>query len=298
MNPLWSNNSGFTWPGKDPGLEENFGTLGVSSEYGTTLRWQFIAGRDFSPDIASDSSALVINESAARMIGMDGIIDKTIHWKNENWNMDRDFRIIGVVKDMVMESPYAHAQPTIFLLRPWSGWFNIRLRPEVNTAQALAAVGSVFRKIIPSAPFDYEFADTAYAAKFAAEERIASLATVFAILAVLISCLGLFGLASYVAEQRTKEFGIRKVVGASFFNLWKMLSMEFVFLVIISCFIAVPVTYTTLNEWLGQYEYRIGISVWTFIFSIAGAIILTIATVSYQAIRAASMSPAKSLKSE
>ena len=298
VTDVWSNNSGFTWSGKDPSLEENFGTLGVSPEYGATLRWQFIAGRDFSADIISDSNALVINESAARMIGMDGIIDKTIRWKSENWKMDHDFRIIGVVKDMVMDSPYKPAQPTIFLLRPWNGWFNIRLRPEVNTAEALAAVGSVFRNIIPSAPFDYEFADTAYAAKFAAEERIASLATVFAILAILISCLGLFGLTSYVAEQRTKEFSIRKVVGASVFNLWKMLSVDFVFLVTISCLIAVPVTYITLNKWLGQYEYRINMSFWTFIPAIAGAIILTILTVSYHAIKAANLSPAKSLKSE
>lgn len=295
---VWSNNSGFTWPGKDPNLEENFGTLGVTAEYGTTLRWQFIAGRDFSADITSDSSAFVINESAARLIGMEGIIGKIIHWKNENWNMDHDFRIIGVVKDMVMESPYERTTPTVFMLRSRNGWFNIRLKPHVQTANALGNVESVFRKVIPSAPFDYEFADTAYGAKFAEEERIASLATVFAILAVCISCLGLFGLASYVAEQRTKEIGIRKVVGATVLNIWKLLSIDFVVLVLISSLIAIPVTYKSLIVWLDQYEYRIDISIWTFIFSIAGAIFLTLATVSYQAIKAARISPAKSLKSE
>jgi ABC-type antimicrobial peptide transport system permease subunit len=298
VTEIWSNNSGFTWQGKDPGFEENFGTLGVTAEYGSTLRWQFIAGRDFSPDIASDSSALVINESAARLIGTDGIIGKVVHWKNSNWRMDNDLRIIGVVKDMVMNSPYEHAKPTVFLLRSWNGWFNVRLRSGVHTADALKSVASVFLKVIPSAPFDYEFADAAYAAKFASEERIASLATVFAILAILISCLGLFGLASYVAEQRTKEIGIRKVVGASILNIWKMLSLDFVLLVLLSSIIAVPVTYTTLNAWLEQYEYRINISFWTFAFCITGAIVLTLATVSYQAIKAASICPAKTLKSE
>jgi hypothetical protein len=295
---MWSNNDGFTWPNKDPNLKENMGTLGVTSEFGATMQWQFVAGRDFSADIASDSSALVINESAAKMMGMEVAINQTIHWQNDNWRVDNDFHIIGVIKDMVMDSPFAPSRAAVYLLRRDGSWINVRLRPGVSTSVALSTVESVFKKYIPSAPFEFEFADEAYAQKFAAEEHIASLASVFAVLAVIISCLGLFGLALFVAEQRTKEIGIRKVVGASVLNLWKMLSMNFVVLVIISSALAVPITYYGLSCWLTQYDYRIHLSPWVFITSVFGAIALTMATVSYQAIRVARMNPARSLKSE
>ncbi|MEJ1237442.1 ABC transporter permease [Chryseolinea sp. T2] len=295
---VWSNNDGFTWTGKDPSIQENFGTLGVSSEFGSTMKWQFIAGRDFSPDIASDSSALVINEAAARFMGMDHAVEEVVSWKNENWRMNKDFHIIGVIKDMMMGSPYASVQPTVYLLRDNLHWMNIRLKPNVSASVALPAIGSVFRAVIPSAPFEYEFADDAYAGKFAGEERIASLASVFATLAVVISCLGLFGLASFVAEQRTKEIGIRKVIGATVLNLWRMLSMNFVLLVLISSVIAVPITWYGLSSWLVQYQYRVDLSPWVFLLSVGGAVMLTLCTVSYQAIRAARMSPAKSLKTE
>jgi putative ABC transport system permease protein len=293
---MWSNNGGFTWRGKDPNLEENFGTLGVSSEFGRTMKWQFVTGRDFSPDIASDSSALVINETAARIMGMDVAVGETIHWKNEDWQMDNDLQIIGIIKDMVMDSPYEAAKPAVYLLHKNLYWMNVRLRPEVRTATALGAVEKVFTKIISSAPFEFEFADEAYAQKFASEERIVSLALVFASLAVIISCLGLFGLASFVAEQRTKEIGIRKVVGATVLNLWKMLSLNFVLLVVVGSLIAVPGTYYGLSLWLTQYQYRIEISPWIFVLSIAGAVLITLATVSYQAVRVARMSAAMSLK--
>lgn len=298
ISQTWSNNNGFTWPGKDPNLEENFGTLGITAEFGTTMKWQFVDGRDFSPDIASDSNALVINESAAKIMGMDVAVDQVVHWKNENWHTDNDFHIIGVIKDMLMDSPFAPVKPTVFLLRKNTYYMNVRIRPDVATATALPAIETVFRKIIPSAPFEFEFADDVYAQKFAAEERIASLASVFAVLAVIISCLGLFGLASFVAEQRTKEIGIRKVVGASVLNLWRMLSLNFVILVVVASVIAVPLTYYGLSSWLTQYEYRIEISPWIFVESITGAIALTLATVSYQAVRVARLSPAQSLKTE
>ena len=147
-------------------------------------------------------------------------------------------------------------------------------------------------------PFDYKFADDEYALKFAREERIGKLASVFAVLAIAISCLGLFGLASFVAEQRTKEIGIRKVVGASVFNLWKMLSKDFVVLVLLACFIAIPIAYYFLSNWLEKYEYRIQISWWVFVVTSIAALAITLLTVSYQAIKAALMNPVKSLRSE
>lgn len=156
----------------------------------------------------------------------------------------------------------------------------------------------VFKKVIPSAPFDYKFADEEYAAKFSQEERVGKLAAFFAGLAVLISCLGLFGLASFVAEQRTKEIGIRKIVGASVFSLWQLLSKDFVLLVLVASGIAIPLAYYYLHGWLQGYDYRISIEWGVFAWSVAGAMLVTLLTVSFQTIRAAVANPVKSLRVE
>ena len=170
--------------------------------------------------------------------------------------------------------------------------------PGAAMSTALPGIEAAFKKLIPSVPFDYEFADEDYALKFAAEERIGKLAGFFTMLAVFISCLGLFGLASFVAEQRTKEIGIRKVLGASVMSLWRMLSKDFIFLVLVSCFVAIPVSYFYLKGWLAKYDYRIHISWWVFAAAGSCALIITILVVSSQAIKAALANPAKSLKTE
>jgi putative ABC transport system permease protein len=156
----------------------------------------------------------------------------------------------------------------------------------------------VFKKYNPTAPFQSTFVDEEFARKFGNEKRVGTLAAFFAALAIFISCLGLFGLASFVAEQRTKEIGIRKVLGASVMNLWRMLSKDFVVLVIVSCLIAVPLAWYELSNWLQDYEYRTEISWWIFALSGFGALIITLLTVSFQAIKAALMNPVKSLRSE
>jgi ABC-type antimicrobial peptide transport system permease subunit len=175
---------------------------------------------------------------------------------------------------------------------------NIRINPKISIGDALTKTEAIFKKLVPAVPFDYQFADTEYGLKFAAEERIGKLASVFATLAIFISCLGLFGLASFVAEKRTKEIGVRKVLGASVYNLWKMLSKDFVILVIISCLIAIPIAWYYLNQWLMKYEYRTEISWWIFPVVIGGTLLITIITVSLQAIKAAVANPVKSLRSE
>jgi putative ABC transport system permease protein len=152
--------------------------------------------------------------------------------------------------------------------------------------------------VIPSAPFEYKFADEEYARKFASEERTGKLASIFAALAIFISCLGLFGLASFVAEQRTKEIGIRKVLGATVINLWRMLSKDFVALVLIACALSVPLSYYLMDEWLQKYPYRITLTVWTFLITCIAALTITLFTVSFQAIRAAISNPVRSLRSE
>jgi ABC-type antimicrobial peptide transport system permease subunit len=162
----------------------------------------------------------------------------------------------------------------------------------------LAKIQADFTRYSPVSPFEYKFVDEDYARKFQDEERIGKLASFFAVLAILISCLGIFGLASFVAEQRTKEIGVRKVMGASVVNLWGMLSKDFVVLVVISLFIAMPMAYYFMNSWLLKYEYRTAIAWWIFALAAAGALLITLCTVSYQSIKAALANPVNSLRSE
>jgi putative ABC transport system permease protein len=298
VTELNSNNAGFDWKDKAPAFEVNLATLSVSPHYGKTVGWQFVSGRDFSDELTSDSSGYILNEAAVKHMGLKDPIGEVIHWKNKWWNVDKDFKILGVVKDMVMESPFAPTKPTVFFLQGWQGWVNIKINPGVSMSEVLPKIEGVFKKVIPNAPFEYKFADEEYAFKFSAEERIGKLAFVFAILAILISCLGLFGLASFMAEKRTKEIGIRKVLGATVSNLWQMLSKDFVVLVIISCFIAIPISYHFMNDWLQKYEYHTEISWWIFLATGSGALVITLLTVSFQAIKAAMMSPVNSLKAE
>ena len=284
---------GFDWKGKDPNLVPVFGVIGVTQEYGRTLDWSIKEGRDFSSNFATDSLGFILNESAVRMIGFKHPIGETIKWHNKNYS------VIGVIKDMVMESPYAPIKPTVFLIGPqWAQLINIRLTPTLSTAKALATIAPVFKRFNPGSGFEYKFVDAEYARKFSDEQRIGQLAAIFAGLAIFISCLGLFGLASFVAEQRIHEIGIRKVLGASTFRLWKMQSMDFVLLVVIACLIATPIAWYFLSQWLQRYEYRAPISAWAFVWAGLAALGITLLTVSYQAIRAALMNPVKSLRTD
>lgn len=297
ITEVWSGNGGFTWEGSEPS-DEGFSTLSVSATFGRTVGWQFVEGRDFDENIASDSSGFVLNEAAIKFMNIVDPVGKIVHWKNTAYGVDRDYKILGVIKDMVMESPFEPVEPAVYFLQGWHGTMNIKINPEVSVAEALPVIEKVFKKIIPSAPFDYRFVDEQYDHKFIAEERIGKLASVFSVLAIFISGLGLFGLASFTAEQRTKEIGIRKVIGATVFSLWRMLSRDFVWLTLIACVIASPIAYYALYNWLQNYTYRIDVS-WTVFASVSiGAILITLATVSYQAIKAALANPVKSLRSE
>jgi putative ABC transport system permease protein len=290
---VWANQIGFSWEGKDPASLPLFGTIGVTQDYGKTIGWQIKEGRDFSRSFATDSSAFILNEAAFKLTGLKKIVGQTIIWNS------KPYRVIGLIKDMVMQSPYEPIQPAIFVMDPsWASVITIRVKPTAKMSDALARIETVFKKYNPSSPFEYKFTDEEYAHKFSDEERIGNLSTFFAILAIVISCLGLFGLASFVAEQRTKEIGVRKVLGASILNLWQMLSKEFVLLIIISCFIAIPVAWYFLNQWLQRYPYRTGISWWIFIVAGFGALVITLLTVSFQAIKAAIANPVKSLRTE
>ena len=294
---VWSNNGGFNWPGKDPRLQTDFATIGITFGYGKTVGWQFKAGRDFSRTFSTDSSGFVLNEAAVKFMGLKDPIGKTIQWGGDDFK--NSFKVIGVVKDMLMSSPYEPVKQTVFYIMPYVGNFlNVRINPAISTSEALPEIEAVFKKYSPGVPFDYKFASQEYALKFAAEERIGKLALIFAVLAIFISCLGIFGLASFMAEQRTKEIGIRKVLGASILNLWGLLSKDFVVLVLAAVGIATPIAYYFLSNWLQKYEYRTDIAWWIFALSGAGALVITLLTVSFQSVKAALMNPVKSLRSE
>jgi ABC-type antimicrobial peptide transport system permease subunit len=297
LTDIGSMNGGFDWKGKDPSLQMDFGTLGITYEYGKTIGWQFIAGRDFSRDYPTDSAGFIVNETAVKLMGLKHPIGESIRWDTDFFDGE-NFKIIGVVKDMVMKSPFEPIKPTIFFLQGYKNYVLVKINPNVSTSDALPKIEAAFKKVAPNSPFDYQFVDETYARKFGEEERMANLVTFFAILAIFISCLGLFGLASFIAEQRTKEIGIRKVLGASVTNLWQMLSKDFLILVIISCLIATPLTWYFMSEWLEKYTYRTEISWWIFVIVSLFSLMICLMTISYQAIKAALMNPVKTLKTE
>ena len=291
-------NGGFEWRGQQPDSKDvTFNINRVTFGYGKTIGWDFVDGRDFDQELASDSAGVIINETALKLMGLENPIGETL---TLNRGIDQgQFTILGVITDMVKGSPFEPTDPCLFFIsKRDEEWIYIRLNPTVSTHEALPKIGNAFSQIITTAPFDYKFADEEYNAKFRSEERVGTLASIFSSLAILISCSGLFGLASFVAEQRTKEIGIRKVMGASVTNLWQMLSKDFVVLVVIACMISIPMANYFLEQWLQQYEYRTQISWWIFAVTGVGAVLITLFTVSFQAIKAALMNPVKSLRSE
>jgi putative ABC transport system permease protein len=290
----FGNNNSLEWEGQTEEQKQKGGyhNVNITPEFGPTIGWTVLQGRDLSRDFATDTSAMVINATALKTTGFKNPIGQRVTF------FGKPYTIVGVVNDVLANSPYKPIEPAIFLGDGWLGAITIRIRPEKPIHTALAAIEKVFKKFNPASPFIYQFNDDEYAQKFAAESRIGNLAAVFAGLAIFISCLGLFGLASFVAEQRTREIGVRKVLGAGVFSLWALLSRDFLRLVFISMFISMPAVYLGMHRWLEQYAYRTTLSWWIFASAGAGILLLTILTVSFQALKAAFMNPVHSLRSE
>jgi putative ABC transport system permease protein len=295
ITEVWNSNGGMSWKGKQPGSSNDFPMNLVSYEYGKVIGWQIIAGRDFSRSFSSDSAAFIINESAVKFMGLQHPIGEKI-----SFNDGVAFTVVGVVKDILTESPYSVVRPSMYRIIRGNdgGMVMMKLNPALSAQDALKRAEAVFSKFIPDQPFGYHFTDEDYARKFSEEERVGNLATVFAVLAIFISCLGLFGLASFMAEQRTKEIGVRKVLGATVFSLWRLLCKDFVVLVFISLLIAAPTAWWLMYNWLLNYQYKTGLPWWIFAATGAGALLITICTVSLQSIRAAMENPVNSLRSE
>ncbi len=282
-----------SWKGKLPDARPLVMSNNITHDYGRTVGWQIKEGRDFSRNFPNDSASVIINEAAVKLMGFQNPLNEFIKANG------KDYRVIAVIKDMIKEDPFKPVNPSYYRIN-YSGvnTINIKLSGQVKISAALVQVENTFKKYNPTSPFVYNFVDELYGKKFEYEERIGKLAAFFAILAIFISSLGLFGVASFVAEQRTKEIGVRKVLGATIFNVWKLLSKEFILLVTISLLIAIPAAYYYMNQWLLNYEYRAPLSWWIFAVAGCGAIMITILTVSYQAIKAAVANPVKSLRSE
>ncbi|WP_343673116.1 ABC transporter permease [Chitinophaga sp.] len=292
LNGFYQNNM-LEWEGmSEEAKSVTFRDIFVNADFGPTIGWSILKGRDFSRTYLTDSTAAIVNETGARILGFKDPIGKTIkHW-------GKSYTIIGVTKNMINNSPYYPVQPAIFLGDGGHSVFLISIKPGTPIRRALAAMEPVFKQFNPASPFIYTFVDKEFQKKFNTEARIGNLATVFSCLAILISCLGLFGLASFVAEQRTKEIGIRKVLGARVTGLWALLSADFIKLVALSMLIAMPLAYYCMSQWLQNYVLHTSLSAWIFVIAGVGLLLVTLATVSFQAVRAALMNPVKSLRTE
>ena len=294
LTAIYNSWSDFSWTGKDPNAQQVMDVIMTEWDYEKTVGLKFLEGRPFSNDYKSDSNAVILNETALKMIGYENPIGKTI--KNGN----QDLKIVGIIEDMLIQDPFKPVNPTVILFNSGAASNNIylRLKPNVPVRTALATIQPIFEKYNPAYPFEYGFSDEEFARKFRVENQVGKLAAIFAILAIIISCLGLFGLAAFMAERRTKEIGIRKVLGASVINLWSLLSKEFVWLVLAGCLIACPLAYWLMSGWLQGYDYRITINWWIFFAAGVVAIAIALLTVSSQAIKVAIANPVKSLRTE
>jgi len=287
-----SNTSGLEWPGKDQETRVLFEN--VSSDYGLieTLGFQLVAGRTHSRDFGADTARIVINQRAADIMGMEDPVGEIITlWDNET-------EIIGLVEDFNFQSLRQEIEPLFFRLAPnntWRAFVRVRSTDIQNT---IAGIQDVYKKFNPAYPFDYNFMDEQYAALYRSEQRIGDLAKYFAIFAVLISCLGLFGLSAFTAEQRAKEIGVRKVLGATVQSLVMLLTKDFTKLVLFAIGIAIPASWWLMQQWLSDFAYQSGLTWWIFASAGLLAVIIAWLTVSWQSLRAAWTNPVESLKSE
>lgn len=300
MSPItqtWSDSWGFSWTGStEDDKKLDFIRFSTDGGFMKVFGTELVEGRDIDlKNYPGDSNSIMVNQTAVeRMRLKEPVVGQSII------NGDIKMPIVGVVKDFILGSPYEPVSP-LMINGPRTGWFNIvhiKLNPGKPVAADLRLVSQVFKQYNPQYPFSYKFVDDEYAKKFEDTQRTATLAALFAGLTIIISCLGLFGLATYMAENRIKEIGVRKVLGASVMDISTLLSKDFLKLVIISFIIASPVAWYAMNQWLSGYSYRVRIEWWVFAGAGIIAILISLFTVSFQAIKAAIANPVKSLRTE
>ncbi|MGY4536343.1 putative ABC transport system permease protein [Mucilaginibacter sp. UYNi724] len=282
------------WPGQLPGEDKiPIDCIAVTYHMLNTYQIKIIQGRDFAADRPSDSTAVVLNEAAVHLMRLNDPVGQKITW------MNAERTVIGVVKNFVWGSPYDAVKPTIIgFTKGWIGNIGLRLNPANSVSKNLGLLQDIYRKYNPYYPFDYKFTDESFAQKFKSEQQLGTMAIMFTCLAIVISCLGLFGLASFSAERRGKEISIRKILGAGTAGLWLKLSQEFVKLVLISFVIGAAISWYNINQWLKSYTYHTGFNIWVFVATLFLSIALCLVAVSWQAIKAAWVNPVKNLRSE
>jgi putative ABC transport system permease protein len=282
------------WAGKDPNEKVGFVSMATEYDFSETMGVKMLEGRDFSPEFPSDSSGVIVNKAAVDLMGLKDPIGATLRMWGDEWN------IIGVTENIIMGSPYQPIDPTVMVFIPgWSSTINVRLDKTNDLPGAIAKVEDIFKKMNPMYPMSWRFADVEFERKFSSINLISRLAGIFATLAILITCLGLFGLAAFTAEQRRKELGIRKVLGATASGLVLLMSKDFSRLIVIAFVISSPVAWWFLNNFfLDQYPYRITIAWWIIPAAGIAALSLAMVIVGTQAFRAANNNPVDSLRSE
>lgn len=298
MSPItqqWSDSWGYKWPGSTKEDEKlDFIQFSTDADFTKVMGTELVLGRDIDINTyATDSSALLLNEVAVKKMRLKDPIGKIIIDGDEKWT------VVGVVKDFIIASPFSPVEP--MMVRGPGAWFNIlhiRLNPGKSVADNIKTVQSVFEQFNPHYPFEYKFVDEEYAKKFDNTRRTGKLAVIFSILTIVISCLGLFGLSAYMAANRVKEIGVRKVLGASVGSIAVLLSKDFLKLISVAFVIATPIAWYLMTQWLKDYEYKISIEWWVFAITGLISIFIAIATVSFQAVKAARANPVKSLRTE
>jgi putative ABC transport system permease protein len=285
---------GITWPGQLPGEEKlPISQMVTTYHFTKTFDVKVLEGRDFDIGRPSDSTAIMLNESAVKLMRLKEPVGTIVFWQGANRT------VVGVVKDFIWGRASEPIKPAIIgFMKGWAGTASLRLNKNMSVSAALAKLETVYKKYNAEYPFDYKFVDELYDEKFSSEQLLGKLTNSFTVLAIVISCLGLFGLASFSAEQRRKEIGIRKVLGASVRNLWFNLSKEFIVLVTIGFVAGAAFSMYFMGQWLQSYTYRTAVSVWVFAATIFISLTVTLITVSWQAIKAAVTNPVRNLRSE
>ena len=293
---------GFKWQGKSTSNEIAIAHRNVSPEYIATSGMKIIEGRDFSSNVSSENSNVILNEAMAKLMGKESAVGKII--QSPRGNADGAFTnmtVIGVVKDYVYGNVYdGKAAPLILFCKTpeYVNFLYVRLKTQSNVEQVLSRIQQVMKKDNAEYPLEYKFVDDQFNEMFSNVTQVSKVSGIFAALAIIISCLGLFGLATYTAERRIKEIGIRKTLGASVAGITTLLSKEFLQLVAIACLVAFPVAWWIMHNWLQNYEYRIDVSWWIFLAAGVSAILIALITISFQSIKAAIANPVKSLRTE
>lgn len=292
----------FRWPRKAPDHSVDISFRHVSSGFISTMGMQIVQGKDFADDV-SDSVSVIVNKTLADLIDKHGVVGSVIQSPRDmKEGAFKNVKVVGVVSDYVFGNMYGRPAPLILFCKlPNPNNPNlvyVRIKDRRNARQTLEEIAAVMKKDNPAYPFQYRFVDDQFNELFSGEVQMSKLSSIFAVLAIIISCLGLFGLAAYTTEQRTREIGVRKVLGASVARITGLLSKDFLQLVILSCLLALPLGWWIMHDWLQGYEYRIVISWWIFLLAGAAALLISWLTVSFLTIRAAIVNPVKSLRTE